>query len=226
MSVNIFCKFMKSYNTVHADDFTMKMKYKVPKNQLIFLIFWLETIPMNYRSKIFILSGLYALIALFFVRKLFFGYYYGQEGISLLPINLFELVLFAIAVFVFILILITIAVLVKRNTSPLTFKKRFNFLIPSFMGWIIIFLLLDRDYADLVVPASIIIYGLILLNLNRFVTSRLLYFAFSLILLGIISFFLPASKWMVLTLGFGVFPIIFGLILIKRGKVAVQSPRT
>jgi hypothetical protein len=31
---------------------------------------------------------------------------------------------------------------------------------------------------------------------------------------------------MVLTLGFGVFPIIFGLILIKRGKVAVQSPRT
>ena len=176
---------------------------------------------MNYRSKIFILSGLYALIALFFVRKLFFGYYYGQEGISLLPINFFEIVLFSIAVFVFILVLITIAVLVKRNTSPLTFKKRFHFLIPSFMGWIIIFLLLDRNYADLVVPVAIIIYGLILLNLNRFVTSRLLYFAFSLLLLGTISFFLPAYQWVVLSLGFGVFPIIFGLILIRKGKVPV-----
>jgi len=176
---------------------------------------------MNYRSKIFILSGLYALITLFFVRKLFFGYYYGQEGISLLPINFFEIVLFSIAVFVIILVLITIAVLVKRNTSPLTFKKRFHFLIPSFMGWIIIFLLLDRNYADLVVPVSIIIYGLILLNLNRFVTSRLLYFAFSLLLLGTISFFLPAYQWIVLTLGFGVFPIIFGLILIRKGKVPV-----
>jgi len=176
---------------------------------------------MNYRSKIFILSGLYALIALFFVRKLFFGYYYGQEGISLLPINFFEIVLFSIAVFVFILVLITIAVLVKRNTSPLTFKKRFHFLIPSFMGWIIIFLLLDRNYADLVVPVAIIIYGLILLNLNRFVTSRLLYFAFSLLLLGTISFFLPAYQCVVLSLGFGVFPIIFGLILIRKGKVPV-----
>ena len=174
---------------------------------------------MYYRSKIFILSGLYALIALFFVRILFFGYYYGQEGISLLPINLFEIAIFSIAILVFILILITIAVLVKRNTSPLNFKKRFHFLIPSFIGWIIVFLLLDRDYNDLVVPVSIIIYGLVLLNLNRFVTSRLLYFAFSLLLLGTVSFFLPAYQWIVLTLGFGVFPIIFGLILLRKGKV-------
>jgi len=178
---------------------------------------------MNYRSKIFILSGLYALAAVFLAKKLFFNYYFGAEGSNVLPINLFEIVIFSIALFTFILILITISIIVKRKTNPVSFKKRFNFLIPSLLGWIIIFLMLQQNMSSIVVPVSIIIFGLILLNLNRFVTSRLLYFSVLLILLGIISFFLPSNNWLFLILGFGVFPIIFGLIVLRKSKTSVAA---
>lgn len=192
-------------------------------NQFIFLFFWHQSNDMNFRSKIFILSGFYALVGLFISKKLFFNYYYGDEGINLLPISLFEVVLFSMALLIFILCVITIAILIKRNTYPLTFKKRFHFLIPSFMGWIIIFLLLQQNMSNIIVPASIIIYGLILLNLNRFVTSRLVYFGIAIILLGVISYFLPGNNWLFLTLGFGVFPIVFGLILLRKPKAEVAA---
>ena len=178
---------------------------------------------MNYRSKIFILTGLYALIAIFIAKKLFFNYYFGAEGSNVLPINLFEIVIFSIALVTFILTLITISIIVKRKTNPISFKKRFHFLIPSLLGWIIIFLLLQQNLSAIVVPVSIVIYGLILLNLNRFVTSRLVYFGLSLILLGIISFFFPSNNWLFLSLGFGIFPIVFGLILLRKSKVSIET---
>lgn len=182
-----------------------------------------KMVSMNYRSKIFILSGLYALVAIYLTKKLFFNYYFGTEGLNVLPINLFEIVVFSIAFFTFILILISVAILVRRKTNPLSFKKRFHFLIPCFMGWVIIFLLLQQNMSNVVVPASIIIFGLILLNLNRFVTSRLVYFGLSLILLGIISFFLPSNNWLFLILGFGFFPIIFGLVLLRKSKIKIEG---
>ena len=178
---------------------------------------------MNYRSKIFILSGIYALAAIFLTKKLFFNYYFGEGGANVLPINLFEITIYIIALFTFLITLITIAIVVKRKTNPISFKKRFHFLIPSLLGWIIIFLLLQQNMSTLVVPVSIIIFGLILLNLNRFVTSRLVYFGSSLILLGIISFLLPSYNWLFLSLGFGIFPILFGLILLRKSKTQVTA---
>lgn len=178
---------------------------------------------MNYRSKIFILTGLYALFAIFLAKKLFFNYYFGAEGSNLLPINLFEIAIFSLALVTFILTLITISIIVKRKTNPISFKKRFHFLIPSLLGWIIIFLMLQQNMSTLVVPTSIIIFGLILLNLNRFVTSRLVYFGSLLILLGIVSFFLPSNNWLFLSLGFGVFPILFGIILTRKSKVPIEA---
>ena len=139
-----------------------------------------------------------------------------------MPISFFELAVFSIALVTFMITLITISILVKRNTNPVSFKKRFNFLIPSLLGWIIIFLLLQQNMSTIVVPVSIIIYGLIILNLNRFVTSRLVYFGSSLILLGIISFFFPSNNWLFLSLGFGIFPILFGLILLRKSKAPVE----
>ena len=171
---------------------------------------------MNYRSKIFLLSGIYALLAIFLTKRLFYNYYHGEEGINLLPLNLFEILIYVVALLTFVITAVTIAVLVKRNTHPLSFKKRFHFLIPSFMGWIILYLLLKEDMSQLIVPSSIVIYGLILINLNRFVGSKLVFFGISLILLGIISYFLPSFHWIFLVIGFGVFPMVFGILLLRK----------
>lgn len=179
---------------------------------------------MNFRSKIFILSGIYALIGILVSNKLIYKYNYGEMGISVLPINLFWIVIFSLAVLVFLISVLTTYLLARRSKTPVSFKKRFNLLIPSFVGFIVIFLMIDRDYFDLIVPVALILYGLVLFNLNRFVTSRLVYFALSLMILGCVSFFVQGFDFVFLVLGFSVFPILFGLVLLK--KSGSQTPST
>ena len=168
---------------------------------------------MNYRSKIFIFSGLYAVLALFLAKELRYSYNYAAEGVNLLPIDFFEYVLFALVVLTLLITFITISVLVKRSNHSISYKKRFHLLIPSFMGLIIIFLLFKGNYGNLVVPISIIIYGLILLNLNRFVTSRLLILGVLILLLGIAAFFIGNWHWQLLVVVFGILPILFGTLI-------------
>lgn len=176
---------------------------------------------MNYRSKIFIFSGLYALLAIFLAKNLFFTYYYGEGAINVLPINFFEILLFSLVILTLLITFITIFIIIKRSDQTVSFKKRFNLLIPSFMGLIIIFLLFNSERGELVVPVSILLYGLILLNLNRFVTSRLVIFGLIILFIGIGAFFLPQYHWILLTLVFGILPILFGILLmLKPSKVS------
>ena len=178
---------------------------------------------MDYRSKIFIYSGIYALLGLLLARQLVFQYNFSEMGANVLPINLFQILLFAIAVIVFLISVVTAYILARRSKVPISFKKRFNFLIPAFIGWIILFLLLTQNLAELTVPVSLMLYGLILLNLNRFVTSRLIYFASILIVLAVLAFFLKNSPWIFLIVGFSVVPIGFGLIAPRQRIPAGKS---
>jgi hypothetical protein len=133
-------------------------------------------------------------------------------GANVLPINLFEFVLFGIGMVVFLISVATAYVLARRSKVPISFKKRFNFLIPAFVGWIILFLLLTQNQSELTGPVALILYGLILFNLKRYVTSRLVYVASILIVLGLLAFFFNGRPWIFLILGFSVVPILFGLI--------------
>ncbi len=181
-----------------------------------FLTFFTQFLPVDYRSKTFIYSGIYALLGILLARQLVFQYHYAEMGTNVLPINLFEVLLFSLAVLVFLISVITAYVLARRSKVPISFKKRFNFLIPSFVGFIILFLLLTQNLAELTVPVSLVLYGLILFNLNRFVTSRLVYLASLMILLGLLAFFLNNAPWLFLILGFAVLPVGFGIIARRR----------
>ena len=167
---------------------------------------------MDFRSKIFIYSGIYALLGILLSRQLVFQYQYAEMGANLLPISLFEILLYALALVVFLLSVVTAYFLARKSKVPISLKKRFNFLIPAFVGWIILFLLLTQNQSHLIVPVSLILYGLILFNLNRFVTSRLVYFASLLVVLGLLAFFFTNAPWIFLILGFSAAPILFGLI--------------
>lgn len=173
---------------------------------------------MDYRSKIFIYSGVYSLLGILLAREFVFQYHYAAMGMNVLPINLFEILLYALAVLVFLLCVVTAYILARRSKVPIGFKKRFNFLIPAFVGWIILYLLLTQNLAELTVPVSLILYGLILFNLNRFVTSRLVYFASILIVLGLLAFFFKSAPWVFLILGFSALPVGFGLI-VRRQRI-------
>ena len=158
------------------------------------------------------------MLGILLARQLIYQYQYGEMGINQLPINFFEILLFALAVLVFLISVLTAYILARRGKTTINLKKRFNFLIPAFVGWIIIFLLLDRNQIELIVPVSLILYGLILFNLNRFVTSRLVYFASLLVALGLTALLISGKPWIFLILGFSVLPILFGLVLLKKSN--------
>lgn len=178
---------------------------------------------MDYRSKIFIYSGVYAFLGILLAKLLVHQYQYAESGLNLLPINLFEMLVFGLAVLVFLISVITAYVSARKSKVPISFKKRFNFLIPSFVAWIILFLLLTQNLSELTVPVSLILYGLILFNLNRFVTSRLVYLASLLIVLGLLTFFFKNTPWLFLILGFAVLPVGFGLIAPRQRIPAGKS---
>ena len=178
---------------------------------------------MNFRSKIFIYSGVIALLGILLARELIYQYHFAEMGINLLPLDYFEILLFGVAVLVFLFSLLTAYILARRSKTPISMKKRFHLLIPSFVGWIILFLLLNRNHIELVVPVALMLYGLILFNLNRFVTSRLVYFALLLVLLGLVALFFPQRPWLFLILGFSVLPVLFGLVLLKKSAKSASA---
>lgn len=168
---------------------------------------------MNYRSKIFIYAGVYALLGLLLGKLMFSNYINSAMGLNVLPINFFQFLLFGLAVITLLITLITSLILVKRSKQGLSFKKRFNLLIPCFIGLLIIFFLITGDYSHLIAPVSMLLYGLILLNLNRFVTSRLLRLGVTILIIGIAAFFLNKWHWELLVLVFGILPISFGILI-------------
>ena len=170
---------------------------------------------MSLRSRIFIVSGIYALFGIYFVKKLIFLYNFGEEGVNLLPINFFEIFLFVIAFLVILISLITAFILAKRSKKEISKKVKFHILVPVIISFILILFLLKNNY-HFIAPASLILYGLILINLSRIGVGKFLLLGFIEIILGIIVFLIGPNDLIFLGIGFGVIPIIFGLINYKQ----------
>ncbi len=171
---------------------------------------------MKARSLIYL--GIYALLGIFIAKKLVFQYQFGEDGINLLPINIFEFVLFALALLVVIITIFTFFRLAKKVKTTISGKVKSHIFISLIIASIILFLLLQNGYNQWIVPVALIIYGIIILNLNRLINSKFLFLAIAEIVLGITVLFVENNIWLFLSLGFGVFPILFGIIQLNKRK--------
>ena len=100
--------------------------------------------------------------------------------------------------------------------SPATRTILFNISIPLVSGGIFILILLNTGHFGLAAPASLVFYGLALIqgSLNTFDEIR--YLGFSEIILGLISAMLPGYGLIFWALGFGILHIIYGAIMYKK----------
>jgi len=165
---------------------------------------------MSLKSKVFIVFGIYSLLGIYLVKKLIFLYNYAAEGINLLPIDFFEIFIFVIAIVFVILALITSYIMTKRNKEKVSKKIKAHILIPLFIGFVILFFLMANNL-HLIVLISLIIFGLILLNLTRIKIGSYNLLGIAEIVLALISLVISVNGFLFLSLGFGVFPILFGL---------------
>lgn len=100
--------------------------------------------------------------------------------------------------------------------SPLTRRLLISLAIPLAAGGIFVLALYQAGALTLIAPATLIFYGLSLINAAKYTLGDVYYLGLSEITLGLISAFLPGYGLEFWSLGFGVLHILYGIWMWNR----------
>ena len=149
---------------------------------------------------------------------------YGIENYSFSNDLILQLIQVGVMIFVFALgfgILFTVRKS-KKNDLPIwtssTKNMLINLVIPLFVGGIFCLGLLYHNVPFLIASATLIFYGLALVNAEKYTFSDIKYLGYLEILLGCISIFFIGYGLLFWIFGFGVLHILYGLIMFKKYK--------
>lgn len=91
-----------------------------------------------------------------------------------------------------------------------------NLLIPLLTGGIFCFLLLYHRFIFLIAPATLLFYGLALINAGKYTLSEIRWLGISEVILGLIATAIPGYGLIAWAIGFGVLHIIYGIVMYYR----------
>jgi len=94
----------------------------------------------------------------------------------------------------------------------------FNLAVPLFVGGIFCLALIYHESYGLVAPATLIFYGLAVINAEKYTFSDIKYLGFSELILGLISLFYIGYGLIFWIIGFGILHIVYGLVMFKKYK--------
>jgi hypothetical protein len=174
-----------------------------------------------------VFAGLSALIGGLYVYQLFkingLDYFDGEH--KLYSVDLVsELVIIAFIILFFALtfgIFFTIRKSRKYNLpiwTSATKKMLFNLAIPLLVGGVFCLALLYHQIYVLIAPATLLFYGLALINAEKYTFSDIKYLGFCELVLGCISLFFLGYGLVFWIIGFGILHILYGLIVFKKYK--------
>ena len=174
-----------------------------------------------------VFAGLSALIGGLYVYQLFkvngLDYFDGEH--KLYSVDLVsELVYIALIVLFFALtfgIFFTIRKSRKYNLpiwTSSTKKMLINLAIPLLVGAVFCFSLLHHQIYVLIAPATLLFYGLALINAEKYTFSDIKYLGFCELALGCVSLFFLGYGLVFWIIGFGILHILYGLIVFKKYK--------
>jgi len=173
-----------------------------------------------------IMAGVYALIGAFLAKKLlgnYLNYDYTKNTIN--PNNI-EIKLIVIAILVALLSIITAYILTKKKAlkegqtiwNATTKRLLFHFFIPLAAGGVFSLTMLNQGFYGFVAPATLVFYGLAVVNASNFTFSNVKYLGIAEIILGLISLNYIGYGLYFWAIGFGVFHIIYGTIMYVKEK--------
>jgi len=174
-----------------------------------------------------VFAGLSALIGGLYVYQLFkingLDYFDGEH--KLYSVDLVsELVVIALIILFFALtfgIFFTIRKSRKYNLpiwTTATKKMLVNLAIPLVVGGVFCIALLYHQIYVLIAPATLLFYGLALINAEKYTFSDIKYLGFCELALGCVSLFFLGYGLVFWIIGFGVLHILYGLIVFKKYK--------
>ena len=174
-----------------------------------------------------VFAGLSALIGGLYVYQLFkangLDYFDGEH--KLYSVDLVsELVFIALVILLFALsfgIFFTIRKSRKHNLpiwTTATKKMLVNLAIPLLVGGIFCLALLHHQIYVLIAPATLLFYGLALINAEKYTFSDIKYLGFCELIVGCVSLFFLGYGLVFWIIGFGILHILYGLIVFKKYK--------
>lgn len=99
-------------------------------------------------------------------------------------------------------------------------KMIFNLVVPVLAGVFFVMALIYYGYFQLVLPATLIFYGLALINGGHFTYSDIRYLGYIELVIGFLSIFLFRYTILIWCISFGVLHIIYGILMyLKYEKV-------
>ncbi len=95
-------------------------------------------------------------------------------------------------------------------------KVLVNLFIPLIPGALFVLYLIFNDFYLLIIPSSLIFYGLSLINAGHFTFSDIKYLGFIEIFLGLISLIFSSWGLIIWTIGFGAMHIVYGVFMFYK----------
>lgn len=109
----------------------------------------------------------------------------------------------------------------KEGTSPLNLTAKrmlVNFSIPLLSGAIYCWILFTQEHIELILPATLLFYGMGMLNASKYTIEPIRYLGISLLFLGLLGSANPAYGLLIWTIGFGILHIAFGLMIYFKNE--------
>ena len=172
-----------------------------------------------------VFAGLYAIIGSAIAYWYFYVYITkNNESLIFSSLDLYDEVpvfVILLAALVFILSVGSAAYFTTRNSKkkslPLwdytTKKLIVNLFVPLLVAGVFILVLIFRGYYDLIVPSSLIFYGLALINAGHFTYKDIQYLGYLELLLGFIALLFRGYHIIIWSIGFGFLHIIYGVVM-------------
>jgi hypothetical protein len=88
-----------------------------------------------------------------------------------------------------------------------------NTLLPIIVGGVLILKMIDLEYYELVAPATLIFYGLALVNGSKYTIGEVRYLGYGQLITGLLSLFIISRGLYAWAFGFGVLHIIYGVAM-------------
>lgn len=169
-----------------------------------------------------ILTGIYALAGSLIVWRLVF-FSQPEFVLAIFSGNLVYAVIAAAMAVLFLSVITTLVLTWRRaGRTEKTFWNRgsrlmlINLAIPFVSGGVFILIFTFRGMYEIVAAATLIFYGLALINAAKFSRQEIFYLGFLQIIFGLVAAFVPQFGLLMWALGFGVLHIIYGAVMYIR----------
>jgi len=104
----------------------------------------------------------------------------------------------------------------QKIFNKVTYKLLYNLAIPLLSGGIFSFIFLLRGDVEMVASATLLFYGLALVNVSKFTYNEIHYLGITEIVLGLLAAIFMHNGIIFWTIGFGVCHIIYGFAMYRK----------